>query len=243
MTGRGIDRVAALSGALYFLLVLFGFALAERTIGGWPDTSDPAGAAHHLLLHRPTALTWVAMGMETVGLVLLLVFSAYVAGRIRQREGATGWMAPAVLALGAATIAVKLGSLAPAMVAIVHPDRYADSVVAALIDVNDMAFVVTMGVDGVLVLVAAGALLRYDLAPHWLAAAGVIAGLLGAGSVAIAATDGPLPIPMMLWLAWTSVVLSKRPRAATSSVGDPTELPHVETDAPEPVDRDGRSPR
>jgi hypothetical protein len=48
MITRTLDRLAALSGALYFVLVLLGFQIAVSSTGGWPDTSDPAGAVEHL---------------------------------------------------------------------------------------------------------------------------------------------------------------------------------------------------
>lgn len=212
MLTRTLDRLAALSGALYFVLVLFGFGLAVSSTGGWADTSDPVGAARHLLANRPTGLTWIGLGMESTGLVLLLVFGAYLAAQIRGREPASGWMGLSVLGLAAASVAVKLGSLAPALAAVLHPDRYEPSVIAALIDVNDIAFVVTMGIDGALVLVAGAALLRYDLVARWVSIAGVAAGAAGIASVALAAADGPLSLPMMLWLPLAGVALLRRHR-------------------------------
>jgi hypothetical protein len=230
MITRTLDRLAALSGGLYFVLVLLGFQIAVSTTGGWPDTSTPGAAAQHLLANRPTTATWVALGSETTGLVFLLVFGAYLGGQIRRRETATGWMGFCVLGLASATVAVKLGSLAGPLVAMLHPDRYDPSVVAMLFDVNDLAFVITMGLDGVLVLVAAAALLRYDLVARSIAVTGVIAGCLGIASVAVAAADGPLPIPMMVWLPCAGVALLWRgridapqvpvaPRAAPSGLG------------------------
>jgi hypothetical protein len=212
MITRTLDRLAALSGALYFVLVLLGFGLAVSSTGGWPDTGDPAGATRHLLANRPTALTWVGLGMESVGLVLLLIFGAYLAAQIRRREPVAGWMGLSVLGLATASVAVKLGSLAPALAAVLHPDRYEPSVIAALIDVNDMAFVITMGLDGALVLIAGAALLRYALVARWVGTVGVAAGAAGIASVGLAATDGPLALPMMVWLPLAGVAMLRRNR-------------------------------
>src|SRR5439155_6632443 len=191
MPDRILARLGAASGVLY-VLALFGGSL----FGG-----D------------------IAKRVELVGMLLFLPFLGYLSGVLRQAEGANGWLATTALVAGLAAITIKLASAAPLLAA----DREATGTRLhdALVNVNDISFVLTMLPLAVLAAAAAAVALRTGVLPRWLGwLAAVTAPALVANGLFFRSENGPAFLLFLLWLVATSVVLTLRAGAGTVAVVD-----------------------
>lgn len=142
----------------------------------------------------------LALSLELAGFVGLCVLLGSLAAAVapsRPRAAAVTVVA------GAAMIAVKLGSAAPMMTAHRLADDLDAGTATALLDLNEMAFVVS-GLLLSLALAAAGiGLLGLDV-PSWTGWAPAVLGSLGvvAGGAGIIDPDAYVPVPFLLLLVW-----------------------------------------
>ncbi len=198
---RVLDRVAGAGGFLYLVLASVGYAAFVGP--SVPQVLDsPSAVLTQLRDHPPGAAFWVGVGMESVGLVCLLLFAARLAGRIRLAEP-RGWIPGAALGMVIASIAVKLGSFGLVLAAL-HTSRYDAGTVTALIDTNQMTDTVSNAMDATFVLLTGLAALATRALPRWLGAAGVVAGLAVLIGVAVPGLFDTLQLAMFLWLVTTS---------------------------------------
>lgn len=197
---RVLDRVADAGGILY--LVLAGVGYGVFVAPTMPQSLDsPSAVLAQLRDHPPGTAFWVGLGLESIGLVCLLLFAARLAGRIRLAQPA-GWIAGAVLGLAVAAFAVKLASFAPALAAL-HATRYDAGTVTALIDTNDVSDFVSTALDSGFVLLAGLGALATRALPKWLGAAGVVAGIVMLVGVAVPGLFDSLQLVLFLWLVTT----------------------------------------
>jgi hypothetical protein len=198
------DRLGALSGAAYVLLVLVGNGLSSAG----ENTDHPTGAQvinqTNKMADRLSAQ--IGMGLEILGFVAFAFFVAWLHGHLR-RSGAD-WLAGVAAVGGVTTLAVKLGSAAP-MMALVAERKTIDPQLAQILNLmNGAAFVITFVSFGVLLLgaglagLASGGLGRVA---SWTA---VVFGFAGC-AIPIASKLDPYetnPIPFLLGLVWVLVV-------------------------------------
>jgi hypothetical protein len=165
--------------------------------------AGPDGRGQELLDHLTDgqpAVAYVAYSLELLGFAA----TAVLVGCLVVRMAAAAPVAAVTGAvLGATMLAVKIGSLAPVMVATSSADELDPLTATMLLDVNGAAFVVS-GLLLSLSLLALGLGLRHTDTPRWLvwwvvvvSALGVVAGLVGAVD-----PDRYVPIPFLLELLW-----------------------------------------
>ena len=198
---RTLDRIADAGGLLYVVLAGVGFGVFVAP--ALPDpTAAPAAVLRQLRGHPVGATFWTGVGLESAGLLLLLLFAVRLAGRIR-RAGPEGWQPTALVALAATALAVKLASFAPVLAAL-HAGRYDASTVAAMFASNDVSDYVSSAVDAVVVLLAGIAALTVRALPRWLAAGAVIAGAAVLVGLAVPGLFDSLQLLLFVWLVVTS---------------------------------------
>lgn len=198
---RVLDRVADAGGLLYVLLASVGFGVFVAP--ALPDSgADPSAMLHRLQDHPVGPAFWSGIALEAVGLLLLLLFAARLAARIRRGDPG-GWLPGAVVGVAAAALAVKLASLAPVLAAL-HAGRYDASSVAALVDTNDVSDFVSTAVDATFVVLAGLGAWSTRALPRWLAGAGVGAGLAVLVGLAVPGGFDSLQLLLFLWLVGTS---------------------------------------
>lgn len=216
---RVLDRVADAGGFLYLVLASVGYgAFVAPSV---PQALDsPSAVLTQLRDHPPGTTFWVGVGLESDGLVCLLLFATRLAGRIRLADP-TGCIAGAALGMAVASIAVKLGSFGLVLAAL-HTSRYDAGTVTALIDTNGMTDTVSNAMDATFVLLTGLAALAARALPRWLGAAGVVAGLAVLVGVAVPGLFDSLQLAMFLWLVVTSGWLlfrgSRRPAETATPV-------------------------
>lgn len=133
------------------------------------------------------------------------VFVAYLCTRVR----ASGWLATGALIGGVASIAIKLGSAAPAFAAYVLRDDISPDSARLLVDLNAAAFVVDWLPSGLFVACAAAAALRTHDVGRILGWGGVVVGVVNIASSAITGvhvlTGNPAFLLCLLWILLVSL--------------------------------------
>lgn len=211
------DRLGALSGAAYVLLVVVGNQIAT----GNTDDPHPSGAADLAAFRAaasPTTAQVVGQTMEIAGMLLLPFFVGWLAHRFAQRGA--GWLGT-VAALGAGiTLAVKIASFAPMGAGILNSDQLDPTTSRVLADMNGAAFVVTFLTFGLFVLASGLAILGSGLLGRVAGWLGVVLGTLTIAVTLLTRVDptntNPMPfLACLLWLLVISVWLGTRgPRPA-----------------------------
>jgi hypothetical protein len=163
---RAMDKLACFGGLLFGVLVITGFTLVSDS--SFPDTSQPGPDQYaHILANPPGDQFWIGVGLEDLGMLLLLCFAIRLAV-LTARSARTPWLPWAGAALASISIAIKIGSSAPAFEAILHVRDLGANTTVALIGINDAASVVTLGADAVWLAMAGAALLTAADMPRWL---------------------------------------------------------------------------
>jgi hypothetical protein len=155
----------------------------------------------------------VAVALELVGLVLIVPFLAYLRGVLRAAEGPDGWLASCAFGAGLVDVTIKMASIAPGKAA----DNFGSdtAVHQALVEMNDVAFIVTMLPLGIMMAAVAAVTLRFGGLPRWLGwMAAVISPLLLINGMFLTSADGPAFLLFMLWILLASIVLTVRHRPA-----------------------------
>jgi hypothetical protein len=207
---RPVPRLAALSGLVSVVLVFVGSG-----IGG---SSPDIGAS------RATISAWVAKEhattagyagglLELFGILTMIVFAATLWSVLRRAEEGDGILAATAFGAGLVSATLKLASFPAAFAAIWRSREGFDPQLAtALVDMNNVAFVLTWTVDAFMLGAAAIVILRSRALPRWL-------GWLGAIAAAVSLLSAPLadrvpPVGILLtfvWIVSVSVVLVRRP--------------------------------
>ena len=188
MTSRIVPRLGAMSGLLYFVVI---------AAGGSFGTTDNARR------------------IELVGMLFFLPFLGYLYGLLRRAEGAEGWLSATTLGAGLAGFVVKIASAAPLLAA--NDTAEATPLHDALVNVNDISFIVTMLPLGVFAAAVAILTLTTGVLPRWLGwLAAVTAPALLVNGLFFSANDAPAFLLFLLWLVATSVVLTRRAGAAAT---------------------------
>lgn len=218
MTDRMLGRLGAATGALYVILVMLGTSGLFSSGGGSgqvPDLTSSRGDVARWLatLPVPGPLDWANIVFEGAGLLCMLLFSAFLYSRLRSAEAGRGWLAPAALAGGLLSVAIKMSSIPPMLALFYRAHQGMDAQLAtSLIDQNSFAFIETWAANGILLAGAGLAGIRYRALPGWLAWSGLVIGVLLLVSVPVA--FGPVYFVTLLFLLWmlvAGIVLMIRP--------------------------------
>jgi len=195
---RGMDTPRNRTLVISALAAALGPLVGNGLYDG-PAAEDGQALVEDLQGGLPT-VAHVALTLELLGLVAMSVlFACLVARTFRTSPVAavtTGIAAAAMLA-------VKVGSAGPVMVVHATADEIDPAVAEALLDLNDMAFVVS-GLLFCLAMAAAGVGLLTTSTPRLFGWSATVLGALGvaAGVVGVLDPDAYVPIPFLLLLLW-----------------------------------------
>ena len=221
-----LDRVADAGGILYVVLVAVGYiALVSPFM---PESLDsPDAVVAHLEAHPPTTALWAGVWLEGLGLAMLVLLAARIAGRIRAVDPA-GWVPSAAVGLAVAGFTVKLASFAPSLAAL-HVDRYDAGTVTALLDVNDAAYDLSWALDGAFALLLGLGAIATRTLPGWLAGLTTAAGGAVLVGIAVPATFEALQFVFLVWLLVVSGWLLARGRRPSAVPADASAVAAART--------------
>ena len=210
MSNRTVPLPAALSGLASIVLLFVGQALSG---GGSPDlTASRAKLASWLAQQHTSAAHYAGGVIELLGILTTIVFAATLWSVLRGSDSDDGIAAATAYGAGLTAAAIKLASLPAAFAALWrHTNGINPQLAAALIDMNNVSFVLTWTLDAVMLAAAATVIFRRAVLPRWLGWLGAVASAILI--VSAPAADHVPPLGMLLafvWIVGTSVVLTRR---------------------------------
>ena len=210
MSTRPVPLAAALSGLVSISLLFVGQAVGG---GGSPDlTASRAKIASWLAQQHMSAAHYAGGVLELLGILATIVFAATLWSVLRGGDSDDGIAAATAFGAGLTAAAVKLASLPAAFAAVWrHGQGVNPQLAAALVDMNNVSFVLTWTLDAVMLAAAATVIFRRAVLPRWLGWFGAVAALILI--VSAPAADQVPPLGVLLAFAWivsTSVVLTRR---------------------------------
>lgn len=210
MSNRPLPLTAALSGAASVVLLFVGQAVGGGSSGPGLSSSR-AEVAAWLPKQHASAAQYAGGMLELLGILALVIFAATLWSVLRAGDDGS---VPAATAFGAGLLsaAIKLASVPAVFAVLWRREQGIDPQLAtALLDMNNVSWVLTWAVDALMLGAAAGAILQRGVLPRWL-------GLLAAAAAVILLLSTPVanhvpPLGVLLTFAWmiaTSVVLARR---------------------------------
>lgn len=201
-------RLAAASGAFYVVGVLVGGALVQSESG---------------------VVARASYALAVLGFTAFVVFVGFLHRILRLAEGPDGWVATVALGAGLLHSAVRFEAQAPRMVGAYRGDALSPELSRTLVDLNDMAFVVTGLLLGLYTAAAGWVCLAHRLQPGWLGWFGLVTGLIAviAGGVGMVDPGSYIPLAFVAGLVWTlvvSILLTVRPRRWTAERPQPLPI-------------------
>jgi hypothetical protein len=213
MGNRMIDRFGGACGLLSVVLIILGNDVLGVDPGARTLNASRAEIAQYVAAHPLTTANWVGLYLQVIAMLLLVVFLDRLWGVLRQGEGESGWRSTVAFGGGLLYVAVQLAALPAAIAAFYRADEGFDpQLVAALIDMNNAAWVVGWPIWALVLAATAAVVLPTRVLPRWLGWAAAAIALLLLGAV-VRADAGPAVIPWVLTLGWvvvTSTVLMVR---------------------------------
>ena len=212
MSDRIWARIAAAGGIFYVVLTTLGNDVLGHG-GETPSlTASAAQIGAYVSTHPPTALTWAALYIELLGILAFVFFLGSLWSVLRRAEGERGPFSAIAFGAGLVSVGVKIASLPAVIAAFYRGQEGMDpQLAAALIDMNEVSFVLTWAIDAVLLAATAVVVLHTGALPRWLGwSAAVLSPALLVG-VAFATSFGFVPYGLtMVWIVATSIVLIRR---------------------------------
>lgn len=230
MNNIWVRRIGAATGIGYILLLFL------PSGGGGSDTPNfhasrqaVASWMHH---HsgRVTAGDFIGGLLELLALLLFLVFVTYLSIVLREAESDLGFLSTTVLGAGILSVAIKITSFAPALVATVSAKDGVDPrVIGMLFDLNSVAFILALAATGLMVAAVASVAIPTRALPRWLGWGTAVVALALFANVGLAFLGpdfAPAMLLFMLWTLITSIVLIRRAGAsAANTVPAPSREP------------------
>jgi hypothetical protein len=197
------DRIGAASGAAYVLLILVGNSIAAAG-----QSNTPTGT--QVLQYADDALASPARqagtAMEVLGFVALAFFLAWIVPALRRAGGVAPWLANVVMIGGLATLAVKVGSIAPEAAIMAGRHTLDPDLAKALYDIAGGAFVVSFLPFAIFMLGIGASVLTSGYLGRFAGWSAIVLGVLGLVVVATARSLDANPMPFLLGLLWILVV-------------------------------------
>ena len=221
MNDRPIPRLAALSGIFAVVLMFVGSGIG----GSSPDLgASRATVSAWVAKQHATTAAYAGGLLELVGILTMIVFAATLWSVLRRAEGGDGVVSATAFGAGLVSVALKLASAPALFAAVWRSDQRVDPQLAtALVDMNNVAFVLTWTVDAVMLAAAAIVILKSRALPRWLGWLGAFTATISMLSVPLADRVPPVGILLtFVWIVSVSVVLFRRPALGLVSAASAT---------------------
>jgi hypothetical protein len=197
------DRIGAACGAAYVLLITVGNGIAVSGESNTPTGKQVLQYAQDML---DSPARQAGMAMEVLGFVALSFFLAWIVPALRRAGGVAPWLANVVLIGGLATIAVKVGSIAPEVAVVAGRHTLDPDLAKALYDIAAGSFVISFLPFAIFMLGIGTSVLTSGYLGRFAGWSAIVLGALGLVVVATARSLDANPMPFMLGLLWILVV-------------------------------------
>jgi hypothetical protein len=209
MPNRLIDRIGALTGVAYVVLVALGNDILRAASPDSSASSQVIGAWWRA--HPPGTYEWSLAFLELVALLCFPVFVVVLAWRLREADRGS-WLPWLALVAGSLSACVKLASGAPifALAWRSGSGGVSDELATALVDMNSAAFVLTWALDAVMLAAAARVILTTSCLPRWIGWFAAVTAPLLLVTVPLAMTGPPAFLLALIWIVATSITMAVR---------------------------------
>lgn len=211
MTNRPVPVAAALSGLVAIVAMFAGQAISGGS--GSPDLSaSRAKIVSWLATQNGGLRSYTGGSVELIGILATIVFAATLWSVLRGADGEDSVPAATAFGAGLASATIKLASL-PSVFAAVwrHKQGISPQLATALVDMNNVSFVLTWTLDAVMLAAAAIVIFRRGVLPRWLGWLGAVAAVISIATAPAADLFPPLGILLtFVWILATSIVLTRR---------------------------------
>ena len=197
------DRIGAACGAAYVLLITIGNGIAAAGESNTPTGKQVLQYANDML---DSPARQAGMAMEVLGFVGLAFFLAWVVPALRRAGGVAPWLANVVMIGGVATLAVKVGSIAPEAAVMAGRHTLDPALAKALYDIAAAAFVISFLPFAIFMIGIGASVLTTGYLGRFAGWSAVVLGALGLVVVSTAHSLDANPMPFMLGLLWILVV-------------------------------------
>jgi hypothetical protein len=216
MTDR-YARYGAITGALFVLLIIIGFAITPKP----PDSDAPPSEVLNYVVDHANALHALQL-IFAVSAFLLIWFFGTLRSSLTDAEGGRGRLATTAYGGGLIAIAIQMAAFSMQATATLHPVTNDPDLTRALVDAS--LILPAVGAPAVTVFFVANgiSILRSGYLPAWLGWLGLVTALfslLGVGAVytdhGAFASDGVLGffsgfILFLIWIAAASILLYRK---------------------------------
>jgi hypothetical protein len=208
VTDRRLDQLGATAGIVYAV----GIFAAAGVMGGVPDFSASNRDMSAYYADHSATRFFTGAYMEVLALLALVFFLGRMWRVLYDAEGDRGWLATTAFGAGIVSLGVKLGSGPVAAAAYDRGRSGLDHQVGrAMIETNDMAFVLTWPINAVFLAAAGAVIVRTRVLPRWLGWSGIAAAVtLVVGAPLSGREGGPLFLVFLLWVVAASITLLRR---------------------------------
>lgn len=217
------DRIGAACGAAYVLLITIGSGMATSGQSNTPTGRQVLQYADDTLA---STTRQAGFAMELVGFVGLAVFLAWIVPALRRAGGIAPWLADVAMIGGLATIAIKVGSVAPELAVMAGRHSMDPGTAKAIYDIAGGAFVISFLSFAIFMLGIGASVLTSGYLGRFAGWSAIVLGVLGVAVAATAHSMDANPVPFMLGLLWilvVSVLLAVRgPRGAARTPAETT---------------------
>lgn len=213
MSQRSLVRIGALSGVVYVLLLIAGFAIGVASSPTPPSIfGTPEQIAAQTAEVTPFGV-WIGLYLEVVALLCFVVFAAFLRTLSQPDERDTSWLAAA--AFGVALIFASLQLLSMAILGLVSYRAGTGADVAsatALLDLRLGSYILSWSVGGLWIGLIAISALRNGMLSRGLSVSGLLIALVWIASCLIPTSDiaqfwGFVPL---IWTAFASINTLRR---------------------------------
>jgi hypothetical protein len=197
------DRIGAACGAAYVLLILVGNSIAVSGESNTPTGTQVLQYAQDML---DSPARQLGMALEVLGFVALAFFVAWVVPALRRAGGVAPWLANVVMIGGVATLAVKVGTIAPEAAVMAGRHTLDPDTAKALYDIAGAGFVISFLPFAIFMIGLGAAVLTTGFLGRFAGWSAIVLGALGLVVVSTAHSLDANPMPFMLGLLWILVV-------------------------------------
>lgn len=208
------DRLGAVAGILYAVLVTAGFVVVAASIGGQLATIDSPDEVILAELERPSGVgAWVGLYLSVIGSLLFVVFAARLWATLRRAEGDPGLASAAAFGSGILYVGMTLVSLVFIGAERLAAGRGIDIELARVLStLNSATYIVSWGAAALFLAANATVVLATSALRRWLgwSAAAISVALLLAMAVPTLGLALMAPFLFVLWILAAAIVLLRR---------------------------------
>jgi hypothetical protein len=219
------DRIGAACGAAYVVLALVGNGIATQ---GAEQSNDPTGAQALQYIDHSLHSTAARVGtaMEIVAFVAFAFFIGWLGPFLRRAGGPASWLGNVAVVGGVATLAVKIGSVAPELALEDERNHVSASLARVVYAMAGAGFVLSFLTFAIFMLGAGASILSSGALGRVTGWVAVLLGVAGVTVVCATTSQDANPVPFLLSLLWILIV------SVRLAWRGPRVRPGVETGSP-----------